>query len=172
MKVETPEKVEQSHADAVINESKETKVASSGSPPLRPPGLPIKDHMKAQNKQKKKEKKKAATNNGDNEKHEFKKTDPKGNLDDFVFDNNDEEVSDTESVKTVGLGWSRSPLQSDALEDKVKYLLGKHNFSSLSAKKIQKEHNWLSLTTQAYKRLNTSPDGGPDRRIRSRSICI
>jgi hypothetical protein len=176
LKIDTPEKIPVQEISKAT-EDKSASNKSGSSPTLRTPGtdvpgLPEKDKLQALKKQKRSERKKK------NDAAKIDKAIVKGVEnsdsihDQFQFRLVEDTESESDSGESVGLGWRKSPLDSanESSDDKVKNLLEKHNFSSRSAKKIQKEHQWM-MTTQAFKRVMTSPNEGPDRRLRARSIC-
>ena len=110
----------------------------------------MKDQLQAIKKQKKKEKERklgAFRKENDARKQFTNSEDPMNN---YVFDSD----SDNDSTEQVGLGWTRSPLESETAD--MDPLLEKNIFSSLK-------------TTLSFKRLNTSPNGEPERRTRSKS---
>ena len=172
LKIDTPEKIPVQEVSKAT-EDKSAGNKSGSSPSLRAPGpdvpgLPEKDKLKALRKQKRSERKKK----NDEAKIEKALVNSDSILDQFQFSLVEDTESESDAGEFDGLGWTKSPLDSanESSDDKVKNLLEKHNFTSRSAKKIQKEHQWM-MTTQAYKRVMTSPNEGPDRRLRARSIC-
>ena len=85
----------------------------------------------------------------------------KNKLDEYQIEDTDGDSD----VDSKGFPWSRSPLDSEK-SSKLTTLFASPSFSSVSAKKIQKEQLWLN---KANKRPNTSPNDESHRR--SKSIC-
>ena len=84
----------------------------------------------------------------------------------FIFDSSVQSPS-----KSASKFFHQSPV-SPASDPNLNKFLTPQNFSSLTAKKIQKEENWLAkVSPKTVKRPPSPDDNDPGRRIRSRSEC-
>ena len=146
------------------------------SPSLKPsiPGLTIiQEHKSAERKKKKEakkiasQKKKEETDKNSTSIMDFSRSDV---LKEKVLPKFEYTDSSEDEDTTTGFNWRKSPL--DALDPKS--LLDKYTFTSVSAKKIQKEQIWRqqanSTQNNTFKRPLTSPTEAPSR-SRARSVC-
>ena len=163
----------------------ETNQGNQNTSPLlkQIPGLPIAEQKKAEKKKQQEtsknekktigKKKKGENKTGSSVATYISKEDPK--LKDFLFkddEDNSESRSEDDSKKSPGFPWRRSPLYSETDREKnLNKFLSIPSFSSVSAKKIQKEQTWLQQSTSGpLKRPLASPTDENLRRLRSKSI--